>query len=1106
MKLTSLLLLLFGLQASLTASPQTITFSGREVRLEKVFAEIKSQTGYLVMYNYKMIRDARPVTIAVKNEPLPSFMQKVLDKQSLDFSILNKTIIIKRKPEPPAVESNRQAPQQQLPPLDVNGKVTDETGAPLSGATIKVKGDNQVTSSDGAGNFSIKNLKEGAVLEVSYIGFVTREIRLDGKNSMAIIRLEKEVSKLGEVVVIGYGFQKRREVSSAVASFKPSEENSRPALSADQLIQGRMPGVQVSAGSGSPGTTNRVSVRGIGSLSATNEPLYVIDGIPVVQQNAALINMGENMNPLALLNPNDIESVEVLKDAASAAIYGSRATNGVIIITTKSGRAGKSKFTVDYTTGIQQVPNLHKVNMASSEQYLQVINEAIDNFNTQNNYLPGSTNYMLRKENPYPGLPDTDWMDLVLRTARTQSAGFSVTSGTDKTKLYISGNYLNQEGAVKSQKFERYTGKLNLSHKLNNWLEFGANTNFSYSKNDRVPGSNLGSTIMARALPQRPFDRPYKPNGEYYVGGTEDLVYHNPLQILNEENTFINSYRLLGNFYGNVTLADGLVFKSSFGSDITYTVDNVFYNEKHPYGTGVGVLNDARRLASNVLWENTLNYNKTFNKLDFGALAGYSYQKLNNSTSGIEGRGFPSPAFDVLSVASEITSASTGLSESALLSFFGRTNLSWDGKYLLALSLRADGSSKFAPDNRWGYFPAVSAGWNISNENFWQWQHTQAKIRASYGATGNQDGISSYAYQAQMSGGMNYGLSSGIGVSTNGNMNLTWETARQFDIGIDLSLLKGKLNFTADYFVKNTDNLLYSKPEPATSGFTSIISNIGSMRNTGLEFLVGTNQNIGKVQWSSDFNISFIKNKLTSLIGNDALLIGDNRTLKVGEEVGSHYLYKQLGIYQDDKEVPEAFYKNGVRAGDVIYEDIDDNKAIDVNDRQIVGSSNPDFFGGWNNSFRYKNFDLNIFFTYSYGSEVYASYRLTTDRLGNNFANNTERAVNERWTGPGTSNSTPRAIYGSTWNTQNSTRYLEDGSYIRLRSLNLGYTLPANIIGRLKMTRVRVFAQADNLFLLTNYSGMDPEVTSNFDPQFLGQDNLILPQLRVINFGLNISF
>jgi TonB-linked SusC/RagA family outer membrane protein len=611
--------------------------------------------------------------------------------------------------------------------------------------------------------------------------------------------------------------------------------------------------------------------------------------------------------------------------------------------------------------------------------------------------------------------------------------------------------------------------------------------------------------MMARSIPQRPFDRPFKPDGSYYLGGTDELVYHNPIQIINEQDVVLDNYRFLGTFMGTAKIMEGLNFKTMFGADLTYTLDNVYYTQDHPYGTGVGVKFDNRRFTPNTLWENTLNYNKQFDKLSVDALAGYSYQKANFSSSTIEGRGFPTSSFQELSVAAEIVGAGTDITESALTSLFGRTNFSWDNKYMLSLSLRADGSSKFAPENRWGYFPSVSGGWNMSNESFWSLKELTSKIRASYGETGNQDGISSYAYQAQMSGGRNYNNQSGIGVSTNGNRILTWETAQQYGAGLDLSFMNGKFIFTTDYFVKNTNNLLYSKPEPATTGFTSIISNIGSMQNKGWEFLLGTNLEFGDFKWSSDFNISFIKNKLTSLIGDEALLIGANRTLQVGKEVGSFYMFRQLGIFQTDDEVPQKMYANGVRAGDVKYDDLDGNDVIDVNDRQIIGSSNPDFFGGWNNSFTFKNFDFNIFFNYSYGNDVYASYRITTERLGNNFMNMTERVVNERWVGPGTSNTTPRAIYGYGWNTQNSSRFLEDGSFIRLRALNLGYALPDKAVKKLGLSRLRVYVQGDNLYLWTKYKGFDPEVTSDFDPQFIGQDNLILPQLRSLNFGVNIG-
>ena len=1090
-------LLSLFIQVSGSTYAQRVSLQVKNTTLSDVFEQVARQTGYVFLYDDRSFTEKK-VSLAVQNAPVEEVLEACLKGLPISYKIVERNILFKKDDRKQVAPASTQQPEQ------VTGHITDTLGNPLQGVTVMVKGTSRGATTNASGNFQIA-ASTGDVLVFSLVGYQRQERMVDQLSNLQVV-LKMDFSDLEEVVVIGYGSQKKEDLTAAVASFRPTEENARPVLGPDQLIQGRMAGVQVSGGSGSPGTSNRVSIRGIGSLSATNEPLYVIDGIPLVNQNAALLNFGENMNPLALLNPNDIESVEVLKDAASSAIYGSRATNGVVLITTKSGKANQTKFGVDAFTGVSIVPNTDKMEMADPDLYLTVINEAIDNFNKQYGYTPGMSNYMEYKENPFPGEPGTDWFDLITRPANTTSVSLSFTGGTDKTNVYLSGNYLSQEGAFIDQKFTRYTGKLNLTHKLYKWLEFGANTTYSYSNNKRVPGSNLGTTMMGRSLLQRPFDRPFKPNGDYYLGGTDELIYHNPFQIINEQDISLDNYRFLGSFFGRATITEGLVFKTMVGTDLTYTLDNIYYTENHPYGTGIGVKYDNRRFTPNILWENTLNYNKTFDKLNVDGLLGYSYQKINVSSSNIEGSGFPSPSFQQLSVAASIIGAGTSISESALMSIFGRANLSWDNKYLLSLSLRADGSSKFHPDNRWGSFPSVSAGWNLSNEPFWQLSGTTAKVRASYGETGNQDGISSYAYHAQMSGGRNYDNKSGIGVSTNGNRDLTWETARQYGAGLDLGFLNGKLNLTADYFVKKTDNLLYSKPEPATSGFTSIISNIGSMENKGWEFLVNANVPLGPVLWSSDFNISFIKNRLTSLIGDEALLIGANMTLQVGQEVGSFYMYKQLGIYQSDDEVPESLYKNGVRAGDVIYEDLDGNGAINVSDRQIVGTANPDFYGGWNNSFSFKNFDLAIFFTYSYGNMVYASYRTYTDRLGNNFMNMTKRVANERWTGPGTSNTTPRAIYGTSWNGQNSSRFLEDGSYIRLRSLNLGYTLPAKVAAKLGMNRLRVYLQGDNLHLWTNYRGFDPEVTDNFDPQFIGQDNLILPQLRSFNVGVNIGF
>lgn len=1094
MKLTFLLTVCAVLQVSAAGFGQSVSLSKRGATLESVFREIRKQTGYHFLYNTQMLQEARPVDIDVRRASVEEVLDKCFEGQPLTYTITQKTVVVKRKEVPVAADVQ----------MDVRGTVTDEKGGALPGATIQVRGAGKVTQSDDNGSFLLRDIPDDAVLVVSYTGYLTQEVAVKGRSSIRVA-LKEQPKDMDAVVVVGYGTQSRTTVSSAIGSFKPDEQNARPVLGPDQMLQGRVAGVMISGASGTPGSANRVSIRGIGSLSGSNEPLYVIDGIPVVRHNAALFNMGENMNPLAELNPNDIESIEVLKDAASAAIYGSRATNGVIIITTKSGKSGKGQLSLNTYVGVQQQPYMHKLKMASSDLYLEVLNESIDNYNQQNGYTQGHSRFVERWEHPYPGLPDTDWMDLVTREAMTKNINLSFSGSTAKGSYYLSGSYLDQEGVIITNRLKKYTVKLNLNQELQPWLKVGANTNFSYTNNNRVPGANIGSTITGRSLYQRVFDRPYKPNGEYYLGGTPELMFHNPMQILNEQKAVLNNYRLLGNGFAEVKLARDLRLKTSVGTDVIYTYDYVYYNEKHPYGTGNGRLVDNRRLMTNLLIENTLNYNNDWRKLDYGFLAGQSYQRINSSSAMVDGRGFPSPSFDVNSVAAEIAEASTGLSENSLVSYFARGNFSWDRRYLLTLSMRADGSSRFAPENRFGYFPSVSAGWLVSKENFWPLSAVDLKLRTSYGATGNQDGIGNYDYQALTGGGYNYDNQSGIAITNFGNRELTWESANQLDAGADLSFASGRYSLSADYFVKNTENLLYDRPIHSTTGFTQITSNVGSMRNWGWEFAGKANFNFGKLKWTSDLNISFIRNKLTSLIGDDEILIGANRVLKVGEEVGGIYVYKMLGIYQDDKDVPQEFYDQGVRAGDVIYEDINDDKKIDVFDRQIVGSSNPDFYGGWNNTLEFRNFDLSFFLTFQKGLEVYAPWRISVERLGNGINALIERAAKERWTGPGTSNTTPRAIYGHTWNTQNSSRWMEDGSFLRMRSLSLGYTVPRSILSRLKLSHARLYVQGDNLFLLTKYSGLDPEVNGNLDPKFMGQDDLILPQPRTLLFGLNIS-
>lgn len=1098
MKLIILLLTVACVQVSAAGFAQQVTLKKRDASLENVFEAIYQQTGYQFVYSYELMKKANTVSIDVKDAPLEDVLKTCFANQPFTYALQGRAIIIKRK-------SNATNPDlKAILPIEVTGTVTDSLGTPLIGVTIKTKSGGVGAVTDRNGNYTI-TVPDDAVLVVSYVGYQTKEIPVNGSKNISIV-LRPSISALNRLVVVGYGTQKKEEVTGSIGSYEPSVKTARPVLGPDMMLQGRIPGVMVTASSGNPGSSVSMRIRGIGSLSASNQPLYVIDGVPVFNHDASIYNLGESMNPLAELNPNDIKSIEVLKDASAAAIYGSRATNGVVLITTKSGQKGEGKLRLNAYTGIQKVPRMDQLEMAGADEYVSVINEAINNYNVQNGYHPGAANYVEHIYNPYPGMGSTNWLDLVTRTAQTNNVSLSFSKGDDKGSYYISGSYLNQEGAILTNRFKKYTGKVNLDQQLNTWLKIGANTFFTYSRNNRIPGSNRGSTPWTRSLGQRPFDRPYKPDGSYYVGGTDDLIYHNPLQILNERDSYLDNYRLIGNVYTTIRFLRNLTFKSSFGTDLIYIHDYQHYTKTHPYGAGVGRVQDGRRFITNLLWENTLTYRNKFDKLDVTLLAGHSFQKESNSFSGVEGRGFPSPTFDVISVAAVIFDGSSQLSGNALESYFGRANFSWADKYLLALSMRADGSSKFSPDHRWGYFPSASAGWIMSNEDFWNWNRIDFKWRLSYGATGNQSGISQYAYQTLMGGGYNYNENSGIAITSFGNDQLTWESANQFDIGFDLGLKNGKVRFEGDYFIKNTTNLLYSKPIYATSGFTSIISNIGSMRNTGFEFSINGNFTFGTVSWNSRFNISFIQNELTSLLGDDNLLIGSNRVLRVGDPVGSFYVYKQLGIYQTDKEIPDGFYDQGVRAGDVKYEDVNNDGLINVDDRQIVGNSNPDFYGGWNNAFSWKGFDLNIFLTYMEGNDVYADWRRRAARLGNGFEGMLKSVVDNRWTGPGTSNKVPRAIYGQSWNGYNSTRWLEDGSFIRLRSLSLGYSLPKRLISKINIDRLRVYVQGDNLFLLTNYSGIDPEVSDNLDPRYFGVDNFILPQLRTLNVGINVTF
>ena len=1093
-KLTLILVLLCPL--CLSAYAQKITIKANQVRLEQILDDISRQSGSSFYYSQPTVNPDELFSLNVEKADLKTALDQLLSGKPLTYDIKNSKVYLVAK-----------GPQSA--PKTVKGTVVDVEGAPLIGAVVLIKGTTKGTTTDFEGKFSLNGVTEKTVLEVSLIGYQTNDI-LVGKQSVFTVTLAEDKELLDEVVVVGYGTMRRSLVTSAISKVGIDEENMRTVASPTELLNGRVAGVTTYTGSGNLGSGERMQIRGASSLNAKNEPLYVIDGVPITNGNANLTNFGEDMSSLSMLNLSDIESIEILKDAASAAIYGSRATNGVVLITTRAGSEGKASFRVNVSTGLSQFPNIDKVKMVNSEQYVDAYNIGVDNYNKQYGYKLGDSGYKEHIVNPFGNLEDYDWMRAITQLGKFATADLSVAGGSKKTNYYIGASASHREGIIRTNEMNKINLSFKLNHKFNDWLEVGANNSGNYVKNHQVPGHNSGTMIIGRAIMQRPFDRPYAPDGSYFTGGTDALTFHNALQILNEEIAYIENFRFIGSYYATLKFwEDRITFKNTFNTDVLALYDYTNYFSTHPYGEGVGLITDRNQTSINYSVESVLNYNDSFldEDLTLNAMLGHSYYAYDYHNVMLQGKGFPSKTLDVVGLAAEVADYSGGAGSYRMESYFGRLSASYKSRYLLTATLRTDGSSKFAKAYRWGWFPSLSLGWNISNEPFMEnAEGVDLKFRISYGKTGNQEGIGNYAYQPKLSAGYNYGNESGFAVSDFGNEHLTWEKADQFDVGLDMGFFDDRLTLIVDAYLKNTNDLLYSMPIHGTTGRTTMLTNIGSMRNKGIELTIGGSLDFGPVHWDSNLNISTNKNEVMSLLGDDEpVSIGANRILQVGKPIGTFWLFQQDGIYQYDAEVPKPQYDQGVRAGDVKWHDSDGNGVIEDSDRIAMGSSDPKFFGGWNNTFSWKGLSLNVFFTYMYGNQTYLGQGLNFTRTG--YTRSTILEYNEKaWTGPGTTNTYPRIINGSSWNQKNSDMLLQDGSFIRLRALTLAYKLPRKALDKMKMKGFRIYLQGDNLFLLTKYPGWDPEVSANLDPRFFGVDNLSVPQPRTYTFGVNLTF
>lgn len=1004
--------------------------------------------------------------------------------------------------------------------IPIKGTVIDaESGEPIVGASVIIKNTKTGTITNLDGEFSL-NIPKGERLVISYIGKQTTTVV--AKDNLRI-RLVDNAKNIDDVVVVAYGTQQRRNLTGSIARVGSSTLSESPITSLEQALEGKMAGVSVTQASGAPGGAISINIRGTSSVSAGNEPLYVVDGLPILSQDLSQKGgyQGNSLSGIADINPNDVESVEVLKDASASALYGSRASNGVVLITTKHGSKGKTQISLNSYIGLQDI--WKQIEMLDADSQIAARNEAIDNYNSSYG-LTASDATFKQHVSPANAGANTNWIDAITQTAIQTSHQLTISGGGDRTQFYLSGGYYDQDGIIKNTNYHRYNLRSNLTHQLNKRISISSNIALSYSYNQRSTGDGNIYSPWVNALKASPDYAIYNEDGSYT---SVNASLYNPVNLTENQEQTTKKYRAIINLKGNLNILPGLDYHLGLSGD---------YNIMHEYGyfpsnsiqgaTSKGEARDHRGFSFTQLIEHTLTYAHTWGELKLNALAGYSYQKTTLDYAYVKGINFLSPTLKYINSAGQINGGSSSLEENALQSLFTRLNIDYLDKYLLELSIRSDASSKFSKSNRVGYFPAASAGWRISNEK-WFPRACRAisdlKVRASIGLTGNQEGIGSYAYQSVYRSSASYDNNPGLSFPyEKPNEDLSWEKTLQYGAGFDLSLLCHRIDLSFDWYKKDTHDLLLSHSINSLSGYDSQTSNVGSITNTGIDLSITSHNLTHKLKWDTQFNFSWIKNKVTGLAnGNTDMETGYCNILRVGEPMAAFYLIKEEGIYQSKEEIlaeknGQALWDKGIRPGDVKYYDKNGDGEINDDDRVVCGTPFPKFYGSVSNTFKYAGFDLLIDLQYSLGNKLYAAWKAGDHGLGNLGGDDNGYSIlksecEDRWTETHHSNKTPRAIASGTAFENNTldytTRYLENANFLRIRNITLGYTLPRTLTQKVGIQRFRIYATASNLYTFTSYDGFDPEV-SVFPERttYRGYDMGSVPRLRSFVFGLNVQF
>lgn len=1078
MKITCLMLLMSvsSIFASHVKSQVAkVNITAKNTSINSVLKEIEQQTDYLFVYNKKEVDLDRKIDVTAQNLTVAELLSGIFEHTNVIYAKEGDNIMLIYKDI-----SNQE--------LTVKGKITDTEGTPLPGVNIVEKGTTNGAVTDLDGNYSIAVSSSEAILSFSFVGYLTEEVEVAGQTQIDLTLVE-DILTLDEVVVIGYGTMKKSDLTGSITSISSEDLVAFPSVGIDQAMQGRATGVQITSLNGEPGAGVRIRIRGGTSINASSDPLYVVDGFA-----------GGIAPP-----PEDIASIEILKDASATAIYGSRGANGVILITTKSGKKGETVFEFNSSYSFEKIEK--KLDLLNATEFAEFYNEVIANSGSSNIPFPNPASYGV----------GTDWQDVIYRNGNLQNYQLSASGGKENIKYYTSINYYNQEGIVINSDYKRFSGLTNLEINTKKNLKFGTRMFFRRSVESGIKTQEKANStgVISAILNTEPTLGIYEEDGSYAISKIGDAK-DNPYAVVKEYVDEPTNDLFQGSGYGEWTITDGLVFKSTFGVNIRNYRTGNYIPTTLTAGENVGGDADiSSNKITSILNENYLSYNKTINDIHkLNLMAGYSYQSYRNESWIASNRGFITDTYLYwnLDGGTDYQNANSNLTEWEMLSYYGRANYNFNDKYLLTFTGRYDGSSRFGLNNKWAFFPSGAFAWNISQEPFLQSVEdiSHLKLRVSYGITGNTDiGIyKSLANFSSTSAIHNDTPVNAVIPSTVANNNLSWESTKQTDIGLDFGLWKERVIITADYYSMITDDLLYELPLPEYSGYTTSLRNIGSVENNGFELGLSTvNVQNESFNWTSDFNISSNRNKVSSLPGGEFTYrrapghfnADDDHILTEGSPVGAFYGRIYEGVNKADGS---PVYK------DIAGRDADNNLimepdgVVNNDDRTIIGDPNPDFIFGLTNTFKYKNFDLNIFFQGVVGNDIYNFTRMEIESV--NGMNNQLATVLNRWTPSNTDTDIP--VASNSYGYRSSSRWVEDGTYIRLKNLSLGYNINKTLLNGTGIDKVRLYVSGQNLFTTTDYQGYNPDVSYRDDNYSLGSDYCLYPNTRRVTFGVNLVF